>query len=153
MLYRISAGRCLRCRPLRGLREVVAQKLVSNGLNRTTGIYLYCGLFRVVSVFNPDGGVVVEKGYFYSSERSTASCSLSMCIEYSYLNTSIRESAYIRKPMLEVLYVVVAALSRLWNRFVRWPGSFYWTDHPAGIRFQIQHRCPQRKDFCYLGFW
>ena len=47
----------MRCRPLRGLRVVVAQKLVSNGLNGTTGIYLYSGLFRVVSVFNPDSGV------------------------------------------------------------------------------------------------
>ena len=78
---------------------VVAQKLVSKGLNRTTGIYLYCGLFRVVSMFNPDGGVGVEKGYFYSSERSTVCRSLSMCIEYSYLYTAIRESAYIRKPI------------------------------------------------------
>ena len=92
---------------------VVAQKLVSKGLNRTTGIYLYCGLFRVVSMFNPDGGVGVEKGYFYSSERSTVCRSLSMCIEYSYLYTTIRESAYIRKPMLEVLYVAVTGLSPL----------------------------------------
>ena len=75
----ILTGRCLQCRPLWCLQVIVAQKLVSNGLNGTTGIYSYCGLFRVVSMFNSDGGVGVEKGCFYSSEISIAcQCALSI---------------------------------------------------------------------------